>query len=81
MVVFLTSCSDSQYPNFTESPPTSEQIEAGKTVFSENCEVCHGARSRGLVRNWRQRDENGNLPPPPLNGTAHTWHHDQETLL
>ena len=26
-------------------------------------------------------DVNGNYPPPPLNGTAHTWHHSPEQLL
>jgi mono/diheme cytochrome c family protein len=29
---------------------------------------------------WRQRDADGLLPPPPLNGTAHSWHHPLAVL-
>lgn len=25
-------------------------------------------------------DKSGRFPPPPLNGTAHTWHHSMELL-
>jgi len=50
-------------------------LEQGKAVFQTNCAVCHGDNAQGTVSNWQQRDENGKLPPPPLNGTAHTWHH------
>ena len=28
----------------------------------------------------RLADSNGNYPPPPLNGTAHAWHHDISVL-
>jgi len=27
-----------------------------------------------------KKDSLGNYPPPPLNGTAHAWHHDKEVL-
>jgi len=50
-------------------------LEQGNTVFQKNCATCHGDNAQGTVSNWQQRDENGKLPPPPLNGTAHTWHH------
>lgn len=58
---------------------TPAQVSAGEVVFAENCLVCHGAQGRGTA-NWRQRLADGSFPPPPLNGTAHTWHHPLPAL-
>ncbi len=55
-------------------------IEAGRTLFVKNCAVCHGANGSGPPGDWRKRDADGKLPPPPLNGSAHTWHHSNEQL-
>ena len=55
------------------------QVRAGETLFRQNCAVCHGANGEATP-DWKQTDANGNYPPPPLNGTAHTWHHDLEEL-
>jgi mono/diheme cytochrome c family protein len=53
---------------------TEQQVQAGASVFAEYCAVCHGARAQA-DENWRQRGPDGKFPPPPLNGTAHAWHH------
>lgn len=29
---------------------------------------------------WNRQASDGFFPPPPLNGTAHTWHHDLQLL-
>jgi len=50
-------------------------IEQGQVLFAENCAVCHGDKAQGTVKEWQKPDANGKYPPPPLNGTAHTWHH------
>ncbi len=55
--------------------------EQGKLVFSQHCASCHGDRAQGLAENWRQRLPDGSLPPPPLDGTAHAWHHPLSVLL
>lgn len=55
-------------------------IDQGSRLFSENCAICHGNNAQGTVENWQQRDQNGKFPPPPLNGTAHTWHHPIHAL-
>ena len=52
-----------------------EQVKKGKELFRLNCASCHGQNAEATP-NWKQTDANGNYPPPPLNGTAHTWHHD-----
>ena len=53
----------------------------GESVFNKNCVSCHGVKGQGLATDWKVKDANGNYPPPPLNGTAHTWHHSPEQLL
>ena len=50
------------------------RIESGETVYASNCAVCHGARGEATP-DWRRREPDGSFPPPPLDGTAHTWHH------
>ena len=46
----------------------------GQEIFATTCAVCHGAAGQGQP-NWRVAKEDGTLPPPPLNGDGHTWHH------
>lgn len=60
---------------------TREQVLLGAGLFSENCAVCHGEEAQGIATDWKQRLEDGSFPPPPLNGTAHAWHHPNSMLL
>lgn len=54
-------------------------LEKGVTIFAENCASCHGANAEATA-DWKKTDSNGKYPPPPLNGTAHAWHHSIEVL-
>jgi len=54
-------------------------VERGAILYSTHCMSCHGAQAEGTAQ-WRTLDANGNYPPPPLNGSAHTWHHALVTL-
>jgi len=56
-----------------------EQVATGETLFRQNCAVCHGQNAEATP-DWKKTDANGNYPPPPLNGTAHAWHHDMDLL-
>lgn len=56
-------------------------LEAGQRLFRRNCALCHGWGAEGTVSDWQKRDANGKYPPPPLNGTAHAWHHPIPVLL
>ena len=58
---------------------TPEQVEAGAALYAQNCASCHKPNAEGTA-DWKTRDANGKLPPPPLNGTAHTWHHSLDVL-
>ncbi len=57
-----------------------DTLERGAKLFQDNCVACHKANAEGSA-DWKMRDANGNLPPPPLNGTAHAWHHPKATLV
>ncbi|PTN11317.1 c-type cytochrome [Nitrosomonas aestuarii] len=56
-----------------------DQIKRGESVFQINCEGCHGKNAEGTV-DWRKPNADGKFPPPPLNGTAHAWHHSTAVL-
>ena len=47
---------------------------SGEALFFGICASCHGLSGEGQP-NWHIRKEDGTLPPPPLNGDGHTWHH------
>jgi len=56
-----------------------EIVDYGNNIFQQNCAVCHGSNAEG-THNWKQTDANGNYPPPPLDGSAHAWHHSIKQL-
>ena len=58
-----------------------EQLAMGENVFQKNCQTCHGVKARGVVQDWQKRQADGTLPAPPLNGTAHAWHHNDKVLI
>lgn len=54
-------------------------VDYGDSLFQQNCAVCHGVNAEG-TKEWKKTDENGNYPPPPLDGSAHAWHHSIPAL-
>ncbi|WXT99513.1 MAG: hypothetical protein Ctma_0212 [Catillopecten margaritatus gill symbiont] len=60
---------------------TEAKIALGKSVFDKNCVSCHGKAAVGLTKDWKQPLANGKYPAPPLNGSAHAWHHSPKLLL
>ena len=55
-------------------------IDYGNKLFQQHCAVCHGTNAEGTA-DWKQADENGRYPPPPLDGSAHAWHHSIPVLV
>ncbi len=60
-------------------PGDFSMVMNGAKLYARNCARCHGPRAEGVV-NWQRRDATGNFPPPPLDGSAHTWHHPRRQL-
>ena len=58
---------------------TPEQVETGAALYAHHCASCHKPNAEGTP-DWKTRDANGKLPPPPLDGTAHAWHHPLDVL-
>lgn len=75
--LILTGCFDSD--DVQEKVENSVQL--GKATFDKNCVACHGKGAQGLTGDWKKRLENGKFPAPPLNGTAHAWHHSPTVLM
>ncbi len=66
--------------NAPERPGDFSMLINGAKLFAKNCAQCHGPRAQGFV-NWQRRDASGNFPPPPLDGSAHAWHHPRRHLV
>ena len=76
-IVLFTTC-----PLFAASVDrwySQQQVDSGNILFQKHCASCHGQNAESIP-NWKQTDANGNYPPPPLNGSAHAWHHDLPLL-
>ena len=68
--------SDNHYPITRDSEL---MIVRGKIAYQNNCVSCHQVNLAG-AENWKGLDEDGHRKAPPLDGTGHTWHHDDKTL-
>ena len=75
-LILLVGCSPEE-----KNKNSNSMASLGESVYEKNCIGCHGPNGQGLAEDWKVKDANGNYPPPPLNGTAHTWHHSPEQLL
>ncbi|MEO1890237.1 MAG: cytochrome c [Candidatus Thioglobus sp.] len=77
MAIFLTGCLDGNDAN----AQATDSVASGKKTFEENCVSCHGEGAKGLAKDWKKKNADGKFPAPPLNGTAHAWHHPPKGLL
>lgn len=83
----LTGCDDAPSSRMGDADPPVErnldaaQVARGKVVYTNHCLQCHGEDGRGQPGDWRVRDADGHFPPPPLDDSAHAWHHPTAVLL
>ena len=82
-LLLLSACSDEQVAKLDTSERwySNADVQIGKKTFTNNCAVCHGEKAQGLVKDWKQTLADGSYPAPPLNGSAHAWHHPLKILL
>ena len=81
IIIFYFCFTSFAFPH-NHFPITTESklmIVKGKIAYENNCVSCHMIDLAG-AKNWKGVDEDGHRKAPPLNGTGHTWHHDDETL-
>jgi len=58
---------------------TASQVAQGGKVYTANCVSCHNENGRGSF-NWQRPAADGSYPPPPLDDSAHAWHHPLSQL-
>jgi len=73
LVIFLNA---SEFKN--DRWYSQEQLSEGKELFIKNCSACHGSKAEKTI-DWKKPID-GFFPPPPLNGSAHAWHHPKSLL-
>lgn len=56
------------------------QLQRGAALFEAHCASCHGDKGQGKTLPWNVRQPDGFYPPPPLDDSAHAWHHAAEVL-
>lgn len=55
-------------------------VDEGAALYATHCAACHGGNLEGDP-NWMTPNADGSYNPPPQNGTGHTWHHGDPTLV
>ena len=76
ILISETSYSHSHFPITRDSVLMNAR---GKIIYESYCVSCHQVNLSG-AENWKGLDDDGHRKAPPLNGTGHTWHHDDASL-
>ena len=76
VLISEASYSNSHFPITRDS---TLMIARGKIIYESYCMSCHQVNLSG-AENWKGLDDDGHRKAPPLNGTGHTWHHDDASL-
>ena len=66
---------------FADRVSDPQVLAQGRDIYQQHCAACHGSEGQGLVADWKNPGADGKYPPPPLNGTEHTWHHPLSQLV
>jgi len=83
----LAACNESGKPPASPAVAVSapartadaSQLARGAEIYRAHCAACHGSHAQGALR-WHQPGPDGKYPAPPLDGSAHAWHHPYGAL-
>ena len=78
-VALVSACGSNDDSDINPSVNSADPVERGERIYVTYCAVCHGESGEGQPH-WNVPKSDGTLPPPPLNGSGHTWHHGDGTL-
>jgi len=67
-------------PKDSADPDDAKQVARGEKLYRAHCASCHGVNLEGQA-DWRTRNADGTLRPPPHDETGHTWHHPNRVLF
>jgi mono/diheme cytochrome c family protein len=80
--LMLVACQPSAPP--APAAPARPAVEPalltrGQALYTQHCAACHGDRAQGAFA-WERPGADGKYPAPPLDGSAHAWHHPTAQL-
>jgi len=81
-LVLLGGCRDASPGGGASGAPHGldpARIARGADVYRQHCAACHGERAQGTFA-WERPGADGKYPAPPLDGSAHAWHHPTAQL-
>ena len=79
IITLASACGSDDGSDTSSVADSADPVERGERIFGTYCASCHGDTGEGQPH-WNITKSDGTLPPPPLNGSGHTWHHGDGTL-
>ena len=79
IITLASACGSDDGSDTRSVADSADPVERGERIFGTYCASCHGDSGEGQPH-WSITKSDGTLPPPPLNGSGHTWHHGDGTL-
>ena len=79
IITLASACGSDDGSDTRSVADSADPVERGERIFGTYCASCHGDTGEGQPH-WNITKSDGTLPPPPLNGSGHTWHHGDGTL-
>jgi mono/diheme cytochrome c family protein len=85
--LLFAACGDARKSNVFAQAVNAErrydaaQLQRGAALYRQYCARCHGDKGQGKVLPWNVRQADGFYPPPPLDDSAHAWHHPTTVLV
>ncbi|MDZ7800761.1 MAG: cytochrome c [Trueperaceae bacterium] len=55
------------------SPVSADVLATGERLYQDSCATCHGVEGGGAAQ--------AGIPAPPLDGSAHAWHHPDRQII